>query len=133
MHINLHFVCEDLTEKFFSVFLKLFILCVFFLDLLRGDLDLLLRELNAICRKWKSIGQELGVDYSLNNICQRYSDPGDCLREVLKERLQWYSFPTWRDIVAALRTPDVAEPELADQLEAKYCPSESKKTKVGCS
>ena len=61
--------------------------------------------------------------YSLRNICTKHFDPGDCLREVLRERLRNCA-TTWGDIIAALRSPRIGDFQLADNLEAKYYPSE---------
>ena len=88
-----------------------------------SDLDLLTQELRPAQHKWESIGHELPYySYSADYIRLRYSDDGDRLREMLSTRLQHST--TWRNIVDALRSPGVAESQLADQLEAKYCPSE---------
>jgi len=84
-------------------------------------LDLLVEELTAVCEKWQYIEEELGVEQS--NYRNMYSDPGDCLREVLSERLCGCA-TTWKDIVTVLRTPRIGESLLADHLEAKYCSSE---------
>ena len=70
--------------------------------------------------KWESIGDELIYTYNAD-IRYRYSDDGDRLREMLRKQLQG-PYTTWRNIVDALRS--VGKSQLADQLEAKYCPSE---------
>ena len=90
----------------------------------KSDLDLLTQELTGVKQKWYEIGVEL--ELTVNEIRRQYSDPDVCLREMLKERLQLYYIyhTTWRNIVDALRSPGVRESQLADQLEAKYCPSE---------
>ena len=88
------------------------------------SVSLVAQELTAVCEKWQYIGEELGVKQSsLRHIHSYHSDPGDCLREVLRERFESYA-TTWKDIVAALRTPCIGESHLADHLEVKYCPSE---------
>ena len=93
-------------------------------DLLEdSDLDLLTQELTPAQHKWESIGDKFRYVYSADDIRHRYSDDGNCLRQILRGQLQFYT-TTWRNIVDVLRSPSVAESELADQLEAKYCPSE---------
>ena len=88
-------------------------------------MSLVAKELTAVCEKWQYIGEELGVEqYSLRDICTMHFDPGDCLREVLRERLRNCA-TTWGDIIAALRSPHIGDFQLADNLEAKYYPSES--------
>ena len=85
--------------------------------------DLLTQELTGVKHKWESIGRELPYGYSADYIRSRYSEDGDRLREILRLHLQFHT-STWRNIVDALRSPGVAESQLADELEAKYCPSE---------
>ena len=93
-----------------------------------SDLDLLTQELSGVKQKWYQIGGELGLSITVNdsstldNIRRQYSDPDVCLREMLKKQLQYTT--TMSNIVDSLRSPGVRESQLADQLEAKYCPSE---------
>ena len=87
------------------------------------SVSLVAQELTAVRQKWLDIGQELGVQQSsLRYIHTNYSDPGDCLWRVLS---MWFEScaTSWKDIVAVLRTLCIGESHLADQLEAKYCPS----------
>ena len=87
-------------------------------------LDLLVKELTAVCKKWQYIGEELGVEQSsLRRIRTNHSNPGNCLREVLSQRVQGCA-TTWKDIVVVLRTPRIGESHLADHLEEKYGASE---------
>ena len=88
-----------------------------------SELDLLTQELRPVQHKWESIGDELPYYFDANDIRHQYHDDGDRLRAMLRKQLQ-DRYPTWRNIVDALRSPDVGDPQLADQLEAKYCPSE---------
>ena len=82
------------------------------------------KELSVVQKKWRTIGEELGVQkYLLDDIRTDYSDHGSRLREVLHERMGSQT-TTWGDIIAVLRTPRVGQSQLADHLEAKYCPSE---------
>ena len=66
---------------------------------------------------------DLGLIISVNDIRREYSDPDVCLKVMLEKQRKRIP-TTWRNIVDALRSPDVGESQLADQLEAKYCPSE---------
>ena len=96
--------------------------CCFVSDLL--SVSLLAQELTAVSEKWQFIGEELGVQQSSQRRIRAFhSDPGDCLREMLSERLESCA-TTWKDIVAVLRTPRIADSHLADHLEVKYCSSE---------
>ena len=91
------------------------------------DLDLLTQELRPAQHKWRSIGHELPYNliphFSADGIYRQYSG-GDYLRAMLRQQLHHCTNTVWRNIVDALRSPDVRESQLADQLEAKYCPSE---------
>ena len=88
----------------------------------KSDLELLTQELSGVKQKWYEIGVDLGLQNKVTEIHHQYFDPDVCLRETLKAELQHSDPTTWRNIVDALRS-HVGEPELADQLEAKYCPS----------
>jgi len=93
------------------------------------DLDLLTQELRPAQHKWESIGRELPpycyIPFSsvAGDIRHQYSDDGDRLRKMLGQLQDPYT-TTWRNIVDVLRSPDVGESQLADELEGKYCPSE---------
>ena len=87
-----------------------------------SDLDLLTQELRPAQHKWESIGEELVYTYNPDIHRLQYSDDGDRLRGMVRKQLQFNT--TWRNIVDALRSPGVAESQLGDELEAKYCPSE---------
>ena len=81
-----------------------------------------MKELSALQKKWRIIGKELKKD-SLDYIRTDYSEPETRLWKVLSKRVRSQA-TSWGDIITVLRTPHVGEFQLADQLEAKYCPSE---------
>ena len=87
------------------------------------DLDLLIQELSGVKQKWYKIGVNLELKDEVYDIRRHYSDPDICLREILRAELQ-YTPITWKNIADVLRSTDVGESQLADELEAKYCPSE---------
>ena len=74
-----------------------------------------MEELRGVDEKWGLIGRELGV--RVHDITYP-----DCLREVVRRRLQWYTTTTWGHVIVALRK--AGEPHLADSLKAKYIPGE---------
>ena len=79
-------------------------------------MSLVAQELTAVSEKCQYIGEELVVEqYSLRNIHTKHFDPGDCLREVLREWLRNCA-TTWGDIIAALRSPRIGDFQLADNL-----------------
>ena len=76
-----------------------------------------MEELRGVEEKWRVIGRELGV--RVDDIT--YPDPTDCLREVVRRRFSGF-ITTWGDIIVALR--EANEPQLADNLKAKYIPGQ---------
>lgn len=73
--------------------------------------------------KWYDIGLELDMEpKALDSIKSRVSDPSTCLRETLHEYLERTHPPppSWEAIVEALRSPVIAEEELAEQIQRNY-------------
>ena len=77
-----------------------------------------MEELRGVEEKWRLIGGELPGG-RVDDIM--YPDPTDCLRVVFKRWLQYIN-NDWNDIIVALRKAN--EPQLADNLKAKYLPGE---------
>ena len=76
-----------------------------------------MEELRGVEEKWRLIGRELSVRV-VDDIT--YPDSTDCLREVIRRKLQ--RFTTWGYIAIAARK--AGEPHLADNLKAKHIPGE---------
>ena len=87
-------------------------------ELRKSDLELVVEELRGVEEKWRHIGRDLGM--RVDDIT--YPHLTDCLREVVRRRLQRYLITTWGDIIIALRS--TGEAQLADNLKAKYIPGE---------
>ena len=70
------------------------------------------------------LGLKLNVpDYIVTSIHARYTDPKERLYYVVVEFLKQVDpRPTWRAIVAALRSPAVKLPQLAMRVEVAHCP-----------
>ena len=83
-----------------------------------SDLELVMEELRGVEEKWRLIGRELGD--RVDDITYPYST--DCLREVVRRRLQSILTTSWGHIIVALRK--AGELHLADNLKAKYIPGE---------
>ena len=81
-----------------------------------------MEELRGVEEKWRLIGRELDKLGLLGVDDIRYPDSTDCLREVVRRRLQSSYVTTWVNIIVALRS--AGEPHLADNLKAKYYPGE---------
>ena len=77
-----------------------------------------MEELRGVEEKWRVIGRELigRVDDIM------YPDSTECLREVVRRWLPRHPWSTWRHIIVALRK--AGEPQVADNLKAKYIPGE---------
>ena len=72
----------------------------------------------SISHKWYGIGLELKVKPTvLNRIRPQYSDPAECLREMLSEWLTEVDpYPTWEALAQALESCTVKESRLAMEV-----------------
>ena len=78
-----------------------------------------MEELRGVEEKWRVIGGAFPTHVRVNDIT--YPDPTDCLREVVRRRLSGF-ITTWGHIIVVVR--EANEPQLADNLKAKYIPGE---------
>ena len=79
-----------------------------------------MEELRGVEEKWRLIGRELALLRVDDITCP---DSTDCLREVVRRWLQESLYiTTWEDIIVTVRS--VGEPQLAENLKAKYHPGE---------
>ena len=76
-----------------------------------------MEELRGVEEKWRLIGRELSV--RVDDIT--YPDSNDCLRELVRRRLQPSYVTSWGRIIVALRK---IETHIADNLKVKYIPGE---------
>ena len=83
----------------------------------------MVNELSNVSIRWESLGKQLGMGDSLEDIRTQYFDHADCLREVLRRWLL-QGLHTWSHVVHALKNPTVGESELGDHLKEKYLPGE---------
>ena len=82
--------------------------------------------------RWYNLGLQLKVRVgTLNSIRADFSAPKHQLREMLKAWLTTGDAPSWRTLIAALRSRMVGESHLAAALEAKYCPIEITALDIG--
>jgi len=91
-----------------------------------GDLADVQRKLYAVKTEWYNLGLELGQQVStLDSIDTKYSgDPSQCFRQVLKEWLKGVNPPpTWQVMVNALKSPTVAQPQVAEQIQTGLPPA----------
>ena len=99
----------------------------FILDQLSvDDLPTVQRTLYEVKTEWYNLGLELGLRVAtLDSIDARYnSDPSQCFRQFLKEWLKGVNpLPTWQAMVNALKSPTVAQPRLAQQIETALQPA----------
>ena len=72
--------------------------------------------------KWYNLGLQLNLKVSTQDwIKTQFSDPREQLLEMLKTWLITTLKPSWKTLTDALRSRNVGESQLADDLEAKYC------------
>ena len=87
----------------------------------QNELGLLLEELRDVQTKWYNLGLQLNLTVSTQDrIKTQFTNPRDQLLEMLKT---WLSsgYQSWEMLTNALRSRNVGENQLADDLEAKYC------------
>ena len=92
------------------------------------DLADVQRRLYVVKTEWYNLGLELGQRVStLDSIDTKYSgDPSQCFRQVLKEWLKGVNPPpTWQAMVNALKSPTVAQPQVAEHIQLPQPPSAS--------
>ena len=91
------------------------------------NVSTLQNELHGVCAKWYTLGVQLHIDTgTLDRIQQDgRGDVGHCLLELLIDWCQRKGNPSWNDIVKALRSKAMGEQSLADDIEGKYCLSQS--------
>ena len=90
-----------------------------------SDLELVMEALRGVEEKWESIGREVFTSAFYNyptDIRTSHSTSHECMREVLRKRLQDPYSTTWGTIIVTLRS--AGEAYLADSLKAKYIPGE---------
>ena len=72
--------------------------------------------------KWYNLGLLLNLTVSTQDgIKTQFTDPRDQLLEMLKTWLSPGYDNSWKTLTDALRSRNVGESQLADDLEAKYC------------
>ena len=85
-----------------------------------------MEELRGVVEKWESIGR--GVfksaysNYPTDIHTSHTTSHDDCMRKLLRKRLQDPFPTTWGDIIVALR--NAGEPQVANNLKAKHIPGE---------
>lgn len=81
------------------------------------------RLLYSARRKWYSIGIELELDIEeLNTIKVKYSDPGECLTEMIQLWLKSNDpSPSWKTLGEALESDPVDEAQLSQQGTETSC------------
>ena len=81
--------------------------------------------LHPVRSKWYAVGLQLSVPVSdLNSIRSQFSDPRECLCEMLQLWLKRQR-TKWSDLFGALRSPSVGEEQLGvELLQKKFGPIE---------
>ena len=92
-------------------------------ELTEGDLKSVLNEIHEARVRAYFVGLNLKIPTDkLESIKSQYGDNLEQLLYVIMEFLrQTNPKPTWWDIVGALKSPLVGMPELAEEIQAKFC------------
>ena len=75
-----------------------------------------------ISAKWQAVGNQLGIKPGELDAIQvkSHNDPKECIRSVFTTWKSQKRRPyTWAVMIEVLRTPEVSEPRLADELVGK--------------
>jgi len=93
------------------------------MELNPGDLITVLEKIHTASTKWCNIGLQLRVPKNtLDSLKVQFTDPRECLRELLNEWLKQIDpTPTWKALIDALNSPTVGEGQLAEGLRTQYC------------
>ena len=92
------------------------------MELSINDLSSVLTAVFKASTKWYNIGLVLKVAIpTLERIGSQFDDPTDRLREMLKTWIETATKPTWQNIVNAVTHITVSEPNLASDIETRYC------------
>ena len=84
-----------------------------------SDWEVVYNFTKEVCRKWKDVGDELGIDdTSLKSIEVRCRNiPEDCYRELLQNWIQSTGDANWEKLIQALRNRTVEFKHLSNKLE----------------
>lgn len=114
-----HMLTRSLTniEHMFDVYIIILVVI---------DVKVLHKELSIVKDKWRKIGDAFKVK-CLDQIC----DLVDPLLEVVVHWLKRNEkvSPSWEDVVATLRSPEINEAELADKIHRLYCEHKEERDK----
>ena len=90
-------------------------------ELDEGDLRVVFNSLHSVAENYKFLAVEMNLTMNeIKRIQRQFSDPNECLLEVLSVRLKQIPSLTWRDIDTALRSGPVAEVKLANRIREQY-------------
>ena len=94
------------------------------------DIVVIVREILDVQNESRTLGYILKVPRAtVESIHQQYTRPKDCLFYVIDAFLkQVEPMPTWEVIANALRDPLIGLPNLAKEIESKYCSLEEDET-----
>ena len=90
-------------------------------ELGEGDLRVVFNALHSVAENYKFLAVEMNLMMNeIKRIQRQFTDPNECLLEVLSVRLKQIPSLRWRDIDAALRSGPVGEVRLANRIREKY-------------
>ena len=90
-------------------------------ELGEDDLRVVFNALHSVAENYMIFGVEMNLTMNeIKRIQRQFSNPNECLLEVLSVRLKQIPSLTWRDIDTALRSGPVGEVRLANTIREKY-------------
>ena len=85
------------------------------------DLNVVFKALAPVAEKYEFFGLGIGVKINqIEKIQRQYTDPSQCLLQILHSRLAQLPALTWSDIDRALRSRTVGKIHLADSVKKEY-------------
>ena len=90
-------------------------------ELGEGDLRVVFNALHSVAENYKFLAVEMNLTMNeIKRIQKQFSDPNECLLEVLSVRLKQIPSLTWREIDTALRSGPIGEVRLANTIREQY-------------
>ena len=90
-------------------------------ELGEGDLKVVFNALHSVAENYMIFGVEMNLTMNeIKRIQRQFSNPNECLLEVLSVRLKQIPSLTWRDVDTALRSGPVGEVKLANRIREQY-------------
>ena len=85
------------------------------------DLGAVQEELYAARTSWYNLGLKLGLTVNNLDAIEGECNSSNHFRKMLTKWLKTAKFPSWNALADGLKSPTIAENQLAEEIEKKYC------------